>query len=87
MGALNCPGDPGCPGNPAVDFSMGSQACNCQPDGTCVETGNSCSYTGPMTPAQSAAQASTLTGWLNANATYVALAAAAFLGLSMMRGR
>jgi len=52
-----------------------------------------------MTPAQSAAQAaaalklqgavdtSTLTGWLNVNAVYVAVGAAAFLGLSMMRGR
>jgi hypothetical protein len=43
LGALNCPGDPGCPGyvDPAINEVL-SQACTCV-SGICQENGNSCS--------------------------------------------
>jgi hypothetical protein len=68
---LNCPGDPGCPGYVAPVPS----------DYT---------YTGtsmPVPTVPGAAPATSLTAWLNANAKYVAIGAAGFLGLLMMRGR
>jgi hypothetical protein len=86
LGAMNCPGDPGCPGNPLPA------------DMTDVLT--SLPLTGPYTTgtgqaavalAEGGSQAAvpgTITDWLNSNGKTVAIGAAVFLFVPLLfRGR
>jgi hypothetical protein len=70
MGALNCPGDPGCPGYVAPvspDYTYGSP------------------MTSPTTVYLPSAPFS-FTDWLNQNSTVVAIGGVAILALMFMRG-
>lgn len=85
-GMGNCPGDPGCPGNPvsadaayAALLAAGNPKCTCIL-GQCMETGDSCS-----SPAVVPTSTSLITGISN---TVLAVGGVAIFALAMMmRGR
>ena len=78
--ALNCPGDPGCPGYVAPGSS--------EYQTSLLQEILANQQTPGMTPVvQSAAVPSTFTSWLNANATTVGIGAAVVVGLFLFMGR
>jgi hypothetical protein len=86
FGALNCPGDPGCPGYVAPTNM------NCPGDPGCpgyvAPVGSDYTYTGGGSSfvAPSTGTGSSFISWLNANAKTVGIAAAVGFGVLMLSG-
>jgi hypothetical protein len=88
MGALNCPGDPGCPGNPVVALPCCADAAaaalgGC--DDSCLAgvapnpVNSPSTFFNWATPVPS--PAGSLTSWLNANSNLLMIGGAALVGV------
>ena len=86
MGALNCPGDPGCPGYVAPVMNCpGDPGCPGNPINPLnqiqAEIDALFAYTGAGQSPAGQQPASTFTAWLNANASMVTIGAAVLAAL------